>query len=245
MILIVGNNKDDILYFETRINDKREEKIFNKYRVVIGNISSQPVMLLSEIYTNVMSAALLSYVIEKYFVLFVIKIGKCLTLSKTLDVGNIVISRKVYACDVDVSDIQGVKIGQLPNFPTSYTINNDLLNLVTSSISKVAKQQAYLTTYISSNKHFTDINDLKPFIHDDLIFGQSIDETVFDSELYGIAMVCYLFGIPFISINVVYGHVGDEFSSNNYIKLLKQYGNLGNSVANIIGEVGSKEVLRN
>jgi len=245
MILIVGNNKDDILYFETRINDKREEMIFNKYRVVIGNISNQPVMLLSDVYTNVLSSALVSYVIEKYFVLFVIKIGKCFTLSKTLKVGNIVISKKVIASDIDVSDIQGLKVGQVPNFPSFYTINNDLLNLVNASISKVSKQQAYETTYISSNKHFADPNDLKPFIHENMIFGEQINDVVFDSELYGIAMVCYLYGIPFISLDVVFGKVGDGFSSNNYVKLLKQYGNLGNSVVNIIGEVGSKEVLRN
>lgn len=245
MILIVGNNKDDILYFETRINDKKEEMVFNKYRVAIGTISNQPVMLLCEVYTNVLSGSLVSYIIEKYFVLFVIKIGKCFTLSKTLNVGNIVVSKKVIGGDIDVCDIQGLKIGQIPHFPSSYAINNDLLNLVNSSISKVTRQQAHLVTYISSNKHFSDPEDLKPYIHEDMILGESLDETVFDSELFGIAMVCYLYGIPFVSLNVVFGRVGDGFSSANYIKLLKQYGNLGNAIVNIIGEVGSKEVLRN
>lgn len=245
MILLVGNNKDDLLYFETRINDKKEELIFDKYRVVFGTISNQQVMLLSEVYTNILSSALITYVINKYFVLFVIKIGKCFTLSPALKVGNIVVSRKIIASDVDVCDLQGVKLGQVPHFPSSYNVNNDLLKLALSSISKVTRQQAYSACYISSNKHFTSPDDLSHLIVNDAILGEPLRDSVFDSEMYGIALVCHLHGIPYISLDVVFGHVGDGFSSNNYVKLLHQYCNLGNAVVNIIGEVGSKEVLRN
>lgn len=244
MILILGNNKDDLLYFETRLNDKKTEKIFNKYKVTIGNISNQTVILLHDVYTNILSATLVSYIIEKYYVLFVIKIGKCHTLSSNFHPGDVVISKKVMAMDIDVCDISGTSLGQIPSFNKNFDANPDLIKLVSASFSKCAKLQTYTPTFISSNKHFASVDMLKPYIHDDMIFDQNLKDVVFDSELYGIALSCQLFGIPFIGINVVLGQVGAEFSTNNYIKVLRQYVNVGKSVVNIIGEMGSKEVLR-
>lgn len=244
MILILGNNKDDLLYFETRLNDKKVEKIFNKYKVTIGNISNQSVILLHDVYTNTLSATLVSYLIEKYYVLFVIKVGKCHTISPTLNPGDVVLSKKIMAMDIDVCDISGTSLGQIPSFPKNFETNVDLLKLASSSFSKCSKVQTYSLTFMSSNKHFSSIDMLKNYVHDDMIFNQNIKDVVFDSELYGVALACNLHGIPFIGINVVLGKVGADFSTNNYIKVLRQYVNVGKSVVNIIGEMGSKEVLR-
>ena len=244
MILLVGNNKDDLLYFETRINNKKEEIVFNKYRVVIGNISSQGVVLITDVYTNILSSALIGYLVEKYYILFVIKVGKCVTLSPSLHTGDVVISKRIIASDVDVCDLQGTELGQIPNFASSYEISNDLITMISNSFAKVSRVNISPVTYISSNTHYTETKQLEPFIHDDKIFTVDIESSVFDSESYGIALICQLYDIQFVSVNVVLNRVGDKFTTSNYIKVLKQYVNVGKSLVNAISEIGSNEVMR-
>lgn len=244
MILIVGNNHDDILYYETRLTDKKEEMVFNKYKVVTGTISNQSIVLVDNIYTNIISSAIVSYLIEKYYILFVIKIGKCYTLSKEFKVGDVVLSKKVVASDVNVSDIQGNKLGQIPGLSTCFYSNTDLQNMITSSFTKTSFVQPNLCTVISSNTHYTNAEQLKFYINEDKIFNEDINNVIFDSELYGIGVACELHDIPFISLNVVVSRFEEKFSTTNYIKVLKQYGNVGKAICNTISELGSREVLR-
>ena len=72
MIMIMGSQHDDILYFESVISNKREETVLGKYRVIIGTIFNQAVLLVDEIKTNYQSSALTLYLVEKYFVILVL-----------------------------------------------------------------------------------------------------------------------------------------------------------------------------
>ena len=74
MIMIVGSQHDDILYFESVITNKREETVLGKFKVTIGTIFNQAVLLVDQMKTNYLSSALTLYLIEKYFVILVIKI---------------------------------------------------------------------------------------------------------------------------------------------------------------------------
>ena len=68
MIMIIGSQHDDILYFESVITNKKEELIMGKFKVTIGTIFNQAVMLVDQVKTNYLSSALTLYLIEKYFV---------------------------------------------------------------------------------------------------------------------------------------------------------------------------------
>ena len=67
MIMIIGSQHDDILYFESVITNKREELVMGKFKVTIGTIFNQAVMLVDQVKTNYLSSALTLYLIEKYF----------------------------------------------------------------------------------------------------------------------------------------------------------------------------------
>ena len=245
MILLIGNNNDDTLYFDTRLNERKEEIIFNRYKVVTGILCNQSVIIVNDIYTNILSSAIVSYVIEKYFVLFVIKIGKCHSISKNFNIGDVVISKKVLANDIDVCDILGTQFGQIPNFPLYYDINSDLINLISNSFAKCSNYNTKNAVFISSNTHYSNVDQLKPFIVENTIFKENINDVVFESELYGIAVACHLHDIPFIAVNAVIGNIGGKFSANDYIKVLKRYQDIGKAIVNVIGEIGSSDVLRN
>lgn len=244
MILLVGNNHDDVLYIETRMTDKKEEYVYKKYKVVIGNIASQTVVLLENVYTNIISSTLVSYIIEKYYILFVIKIGKCLTASKTIKNGDITISKKVIASDVDVTDLQGTKLGQIPGFDLSFDPSYELINSTLNSFTKFSFATIHECTVVSSNVHHHTMEKLEELLHDGKILTEEINNVVFDSEAYGVGVACSMHDIPFITINVVLNHIGEKFAVNNYVRVLKQYNIVGKAVSNLISELGSNEVLR-
>lgn len=244
MILILGNNRDDILYFETRIADKKEETILNKYQIVTGTISSQSVVLVKDVYTNIIASAVVSYIIEKFYILFVIKVGKCITLSKQIKNGDIAISKRVVAGDVDVCDIQGTKLGQIPGLSQTYDISSENLSLIRNSFLKCTYAQIFDCSVISSNTHYTSEKQLEHVTQNNKIMNEKIDDVVFDSESYGVAIACELYQVPFVSVNVVGAHVGEEFTTSHYIKVLKQYSNIGKAITNMLCEIGSNEVIR-
>ena len=72
MIMILGSVHDDVLYFESVMTDRREEVVMNNYKVQIGKIFNQEVLLVYDVYTSYISAMLTNYLIEKYllFLLF-------------------------------------------------------------------------------------------------------------------------------------------------------------------------------
>lgn len=244
MILLVGNNHDDILYFETRMTNKNVEKIFNKYRVVVGNIASQRVVLVENVYTNIVASAIVSYLIEKYMILFVVKIGKCLTASKRIKNGDVVVSRRVVASDVDVTDLQGTELGQIPGFTTAFDTSYDLANMMIKSYEKYSFADVKLVSVVSSNIHQHTLDSLKPLMHDGQILNEDIDTTIFDSEAYGIGVACALHDIPFCCVDVIVNHVGEKFSATDYIRVLKQYSTVGKALSNVISGLADNDVLR-
>ena len=76
MIMIMGSQHDDILYFESVMSNKKEEVVFGKYKVTIGTIFNQAVLLVDGIKTNYHSSALTLYLVEKYFVILVLVVGR-------------------------------------------------------------------------------------------------------------------------------------------------------------------------
>ena len=58
MIMIIGSQHDDILYFESIMSNKRVETVLDKYKVTIGTIFNQSVILVDQVKTNYISSRL-------------------------------------------------------------------------------------------------------------------------------------------------------------------------------------------
>jgi len=244
MILLIGNNRDDLLYFETIISNKKTEYVLDKYPVTIGTISNQAVILISNIYTNILSSLIVSHLIEKYYVLFVIKVSREFTLSKTFKNGDVVVSKKVKSLDVDITDLQGTVLGQIPGFEDVYDTNNEICTTLIEQFTKRTPVIVKDSIVYSSNVHYIEPSQLSQFVYDGKIMGDSVDGIVFDSEAFGIATACALYQIPFVSLGVIINHIGEEFDTDDYVNVLRKYTYVGKAVVSAIGEIGSNEVLR-
>ena len=101
MILIVGSQHDDILYFESVMSNKKTELILGQYTVTVGTIFNQGVVLVDQIKTNYVSSALILHLIEKYFIFLIFNVGRCVAYTHDIKPLEIALSQRIVAGDVD------------------------------------------------------------------------------------------------------------------------------------------------
>lgn len=244
MILIVGSNHDDVIYFQSALKNAKEEVVLNKYRVYIGTILNQNVMVLQDVYTSYVSSALLTHIIEKYYVLMVFCVGTCFAHTKNLKVGDIALSEFATFGDVDqIRMLKGTGLGQIPGYPQLFHTHQELMRNMEEALSTVGEINYQLCTFMNSSYYRKDEALIEELSLEDAIENKN-KNTVVDGVTTGIALACYLFDIPFISIKVVEGQAGQKTSVENYIKVLEQYSVIGKAVTVCIGEISRNDVLR-
>ena len=168
MIMIIGSQHDDILYFESVITNKREELVMGKFKVTIGTIFNQAVMLVDQVKTNYLSSALTLYLIEKYFIILVLVVGRCIAYTKDLKPLDIVISKHVILGDVDQVNEDNVKYGQIPGFEQIFDASEDVVSYIESAFEKrtfsTFKEANFISTSVDYHKP-GQIYDIEEFDH--------------------------------------------------------------------------------
>lgn len=256
MFLIVGNSHDDILFYETSLKNIREEIILNRYKALIGTINNQEVMLIHDIYTSYIASSILSYIIDKYFILLVICVGRCQAFTDNLKVGQVVISKNTIFGDVDqVGTVKGNHLGQIPGFDRFIQSDILLLQTMHNVFERVGLDTAKDATFISGsilrNKQqfiLNLANEKETAKRYDEIEKKELTRlsnyVVTDSESGGVALASSLFGISYITVKVVEGKAGDEVNLDTYLRVLKQYSYVGKAILSFIGELSRNDVER-
>lgn len=244
MILIVGSNHDDVIYFQSALKDVKEEVILNKYRAYTGTLLNQSVMVLQDVYTSYVSSALLTHIIEKYYVLMVYCVGTCQAQNRELKVGDIAISEYATFGDVDqIKMIKGTGLGQIPGYPQLFHSHKELIRNMEEALNAVGSSSYTLCTFMNSSYYRRDNDLIEELSLQDSIANKN-KNTVVDGITTGIALACHLFDIPFISVKVIEGQAGEKTSVEDYMKVLEQYAVIGKSVIACIGEISRNDVLR-
>lgn len=244
MLLIIGNNRDDVIYFKTIMKDIKEENILNQYRAYIGTIFNQEVMVLQDIYTSFVSSSLTTYLIDKYFILLVICVGTCQTLDPKLKVGDIAVCQNCVFGDVDqIRSLRGTKLGQIPGYPQIFTTNPYLLKNAMETLHAIPGLNIYPTTFVSTSFYRRD-----QILIEELGLQENINDKnnyrVIDGETSGIALATSLFDIPYLSIKVVDSVAGDKTSVNDYVTVLEKYSLVDKAIISIIGQISTSDVVR-
>ena len=244
MILIVGSNHDDVIYFQSALKDAKEEIILNKYRAYIGTILNQNVMVLQDVYTSYVSSALITYIVEKYYVLMVFCVGTCFAQSKNLKVGSIAISEFSTFGDVDqIRMIKGTGLGQIPGYPQMFYSHKELVRNMEEALNSVGENNYTLCTFMNSSYYRKDQELIEELSMEDSIANRN-KNTVIDGVTTGVALACHLFDIPFISVKVIEGQAGQKTSIDSYMQILEEYAVIGKAVTVCIGEISRNDVLR-
>lgn len=244
MILIVGSHHDDVIYFQSALKDPKEEIILNKYRATIGSILNQEVMVLQDIFTSYVSSAVLTHIIEKYYVLMVFCVGTCLSKHKDVKLGDIVLSEYCGFGDVDqIKMIKGTELGQIPGYPQLFEANDELLRNVESSLNSIGYSSFIPCTFFNSSYYRKDEEIIKELSLNEKV-NNANEKIVVDGVSTGIALACHLFDVPFLSVKVVEGYAGEKVSVDNYIEVLEKFAVIGKAIIFCIGDISRTDVLR-
>lgn len=244
MLLIIGNNRDDVIYFKTMMKDIKEENILNQYRAFTGKIFNQEVMVLQDIYTSFVSSSLVTYLIDNYFILLVICVGTCQTLDTILKVGDVAVCQNAVFGDVDqIRSLRGTKLGQIPGYPQIFTCNPYIFKNAMNTLSLIPGLNVYATTFVSSSFYRRDLILIEELGLQENIANKNIHRVI-DGETAGIALATSLFDIPFLSIKVVDSVAGEKTSVNDYVKVLEKYSLIGKAIVSFIGEISTSDVVR-
>ena len=242
MIMIIGSHHDDILYFESVLTNRREEVVLGKFKVTIGTIFNQSVLLVDQVITNYLSSALTMYLIEKYFVILVLVVGRCIAYTKDLKPLDICLSKNVIAGDVDQINEDNVKLGQIPGFEQVFESSKDVVSYLVSAFEKrtfsVYKNANFISTSVDYHSKY-QVKGLEEFSH---VLGFE-NNVVFDNNTAGVALAAELSKVPFVAIKVVERYIDQPSDINSYLKAMKEYVNIGKAIVTCIGDIGRNEII--
>lgn len=243
MILIIGSTHDDILYFESVMTNRKEETIYNKFKIEQGNIFNQEVTLVYDTYTSYTSLLITNYLIEKYFVVLVFVVGKCVGFSSDVSSGDICISKRTIIGDVDQVKEANVKLGQIPNFPKSFESSEEVIGYISSTLEKRSFSRYDTCTFISANVILDTEDRLSKIMMDNYVLGHK-NKVVFDCISGGCFLAANIHDIPIVAVKVVEKMINEPNTADAYIEVLKQYSNVGRSIVTCIGDIGRNDIIK-
>ncbi len=243
MILILGSKHDDILYYESVMTNRKDDTIFGFVKVEYGSIFNQEVALVYDLYTSYLSSLVTNYIIQKYFVVLVFVVGKCVSYSKDTLPGDIVISRRVILGDVDQVKEANVKLGQLPHLPRSLESQDEVIGYISAALEKRSFSRYEVATYISANGILDKTNKIMPLIMNDYVLGHKTN-VVFDCTSGGAFLAATIHSIPVIAVKVVEYQIDQPSNADSYINVLKQYSAVGRAIVTCIGDIGRNDIIR-
>ena len=241
MIVIVGDTHDDVLYFETVLANKKEEIILNRYKVYSGTIFSQHILVVRDMATSLLTSAVLTHILDNYFVDLVIGVGKCLSISEELKHGNIALSSNVIDVNVDLSIFKDVGMGQIPGFSREFTVQDDIYGYVAENLGKRAAIDFHKTSFLSTDNLSADM--IKYLKEHKTMFAKNDESFVVDHNSSGIAVSCALKSVPFVIVKVIEGDYSHEQNLKTYTSVLSRYIDLGKSVIQTINNIGRSDIL--
>lgn len=241
MILIVGTNKDDVLYFSSILKDKRTEMVFDRYELEIGTIFNQEILIIKEQYTSLLAASVITNILDNHYVDLVINVGRCVSLDGRLKPGDIVISGRIIDVNVDMTTYKNVKVAQIPSFNRDFTVQSDIIDYLRAGLTKRTYANAKVVTFFSSdNLGEENISRLENGHH---LFGIKEELVALDFNSSGVAIASTLKDVPYVSVKVVGRRLSQLENVDLYLKVLDSYINLGKGVVSTIGDIASNNVL--
>lgn len=242
MILIVGGTKDDILFFESKIRNKKHETILgDTYHLLVGNIFDQRVGILYNVHSSYLTTLLVYEVIKKYHVILVINVGYAVSYLDTIKTGDIVLIKQTYFGDVNFTKMQHTLLAQIPSQPQFFASDGYVTQIFSKVLDTILKSHYLSGSLVSINKVPESKEDLSEISFENTVLGRTSNVLV-DSEGAGCALAAHIANVPFIAIKVCERNIDDRLSVANYLKVLDKYADLGKVVTSLIGEVSRNDV---
>ena len=241
MIVIVGANHDDILYFEGVLANKKEEAILSRYRISIGTLFNQEAIVIHELYTSTLASAILTHVLDRFFVDLVICVGKCISINNDIRNGDLVISDRIIDANVDLTLFHDVTVGEIPGFDRVFDVQADIIGYLVKGLERRTYVNFHHVTMLSCDNLSHDMRGVLK--ERKTLFGIKDEKIVLDQNSSGVALAATLKNVPFITLKVVENRLEQQSNIDTYVKVLGKYIDLGKAVMATINDIGRNDIL--
>ena len=241
MIVIVGDTHDDILYFETVLANKKEVEILDRFKISIGTIFSQEVIVVSGMNSSILTSAVLTHLFDNYYIDLVFVVGKCLGVAEHIKSSNVALSSSVIDADVDLSMFKDVGMAQIPGFQREFPVQEDIYGYLAESLEKRPAIDYVKSVFLSTDNMSRDMIE---FLKENkTIFFKNDEYFVVDHNSAGVAMACTLKNVPFIIAKVIETRLDQSGNLKTYSNVLSRYIDLGKAVITTINGIGRSDIL--
>ena len=241
MIVIVGETHDDILYFDSVLANKKKEKLLGKYEVSLGTIFSQDALIVYNLFTSSLAAAVLMNILDKYYVDLIISVGRCMAVSDAIKNGDIVVSSKVIDLNVDLTMFGDYSLAQIPGYDRDFIVQDDILKYLSSGLDRRLTIDYHHAVYLSTNNMSQQMCDSLKERKE--VFALKNELLVIDQNSAGIALVSALKETPFISVKVAENNLAVVNNLESYANVLSKYIDLGKAVVSTINDISRSDIL--
>jgi len=201
MIGIIGAMDEEIELLKSRMSNKEEVEVANCL-FVTGELEGSSIVLLKSGIGKVNAGMATAILAERFSPDLVINTGSAGGFSKTLDVGDLVISNDVVYHDVDVTAFD-YKYGQVPGMPETFAADTKLIEMTCDAVKSLDIN--YEIGLIATADTFMSDPDRVAFARE-----KFPDMIAAEMEAAAIAQVCWQYNIPFVVIRALSDIAGKE-----------------------------------
>jgi len=209
MILIIGTTEDDIFYFMNRMKITEKNTIATKFPYYVGTFAGKDICLAYTGYSNIASAVVASYMIDRYKPYIVICVGTVSGYSENLHQSELFIAERVYLGDIDFTPLGGnVRYGQIKEMPAFFSSEDDYVKLIETINSRTENLRIGRGPLISTNVFFKNRKKANELLNSNFAYIEST--TAFDTESGGIIAACYIHEVPWLLLKAVNYEIGHD-----------------------------------
>lgn len=211
MIGIIGAMEEEVEILKSSIENRETIQIAHVifYK---GNIEDKQVVLAQSGIGKVNAAITATLLINEFKPDLIINTGSAGSVDSELNIGDIIISNKVYYHDVNATAF-GYKLGQVPNMPEFYETDKELIDLAKSSIEQLDLNG--IVGEVATGDSFIGSIDQRKVIKSNFPTA-----SVVEMEAGAIAQTCYQYNVPIIVTRAV-SDLADKESDVTFEEFLK------------------------
>ncbi|MEB8073585.1 5'-methylthioadenosine/adenosylhomocysteine nucleosidase [Mammaliicoccus sciuri] len=211
MIGIIGAMEEEVEILKSSIENRETIQIAHVifYK---GNIEDKQVVLAQSGIGKVNAAITATLLINEFKPDLIINTGSAGSVDSELNIGDIIISNKVYYHDVNATAF-GYKLGQVPSMPEFYETDKELIDLAKSSIEQLDLYG--IVGEVATGDSFIGSIDQRKVIKSNFPTA-----SVVEMEAGAIAQTCYQYNVPIIVTRAV-SDLADKESDVTFEEFLK------------------------
>lgn len=211
---IIAAMEQEVNILVDKLKDKTVSTVANQtfYNGIIDKVE---VVLVKSGIGKVNAAIATTLLIEKYNAEVVINTGSAGGIGKELKVGDLVVSTELSYNDADAR-IFGYDFGQVPQMPSRYKADSDLINKISKAADKMEWliNKGLIVTGDSFIANSDKISDIK---------GNFPEALVTEMEGAAVAQTCYQFGVPVVVVRAL-SDTSDEKASVSFEEFIEHAG---------------------